>query len=63
METLTVADTGAMVCVAGPKLMNELGLNRGKLATAGKLRDVAGRILNVLGSKLCKLSVGQESTW
>ena len=62
-ETLAVADTGAMVCVAGPGLMQELGLNKGKLATAGALKDVAGRNLNVLGSKLCKLSVGQESTY
>ena len=52
-----------MVCVAGPGLIQELGLNKGKLATAGALKDVAGRHLNVLGEKLCKLSVGQESTW
>ena len=63
IETLAVADTGAMVCVAGPGLMQELGLSKAKLTAPSALKDVAGRSLNVLGAKLCKLSVGQESTY
>ena len=34
-ETITVVDTGAMVCVAGPKLMLALGLSKNKLTKCG----------------------------
>ena len=61
-ETLAVADTGAMVCVAGPTLMRELGLNRNMLVKSGNLSDVAGRAIQVLGQYYRKITLGQEHT-
>ena len=43
--------------------MQELGLSKAQLTAPSSLKDVAGRSLHVLGAKLCKLSVGQESTY
>ena len=48
-QTTAVADTGVMVCVAGPSLMQSLGLKKTRLTKCDNLRDVAGRIIYVHG--------------
>ena len=62
-RTVAIADTGAMVCVAGPSLMQALGLKRAMLTKCKPLRDVAGRIIEVHGSYHCRISVNNEHTY
>ena len=45
-----VADTGAMICVAGLTLLHDLGLHPRRLQTCKGLRDVADKQLQRLGS-------------
>ena len=56
-ETFAVADTGAMVCVAGLKLMLALGLSKNKLTQCGQLKDVAGRPINAFGHFHCRIDL------
>ena len=53
--TQVVPDTGAQVCVAGPKLMGALGIPHSLLKRRGGLRDVANMLLQPLGSATCSV--------
>ena len=57
-----VADTGAMVCVAGPALLNTLGVSHSHLRPVGDLRDVADKRLRCMGSVVCSISTNGAST-
>ena len=48
-QTLAVADTGVMVCEAGPKLFKELRLYKKILTKCGNLKDIADRYIEVWG--------------
>ncbi|KAK8394251.1 hypothetical protein O3P69_006442 [Scylla paramamosain] len=60
--TQVVPDTGAQVCVAGPKLMGALGIPRSLLKRRGGLRDVANVLLRPLGSATCSVQYCGRST-
>ena len=62
VETKVVPDTGAQVCVAGPKLMGALGIPCSLLKRRGGLRDVANVFLQPLGSATCSIQYHGRST-
>ena len=62
-QTLAVADTGAMVCVAGPKLFKELGLNKRILSKCGNLKDVADRYIEVWGYYQCCIELNGHQSY
>ena len=61
-SVLAVADTGAMVCVAGTALISKLQLRTDKLRKCGDLRDVADMRVQCLDSATCHISSGDRST-
>lgn len=61
-SVLAVADTGAMVCVAGAALMSKLQLCTDELRKCRDLRDVADMRVQCLGSATCHISSGDRST-
>ena len=51
-----------IICVAGPELLQSLGLKRQNLIKCGKLRDVADRIIDVWGYCWCYIELeGRQS--
>ena len=61
-SVLALADTGAMVCVAGTALMSKLQLRTDELRKCGDLRDVVDMRIQCLGSTTCHISSGDQST-
>ncbi|KAK8405460.1 hypothetical protein O3P69_001794 [Scylla paramamosain] len=57
-----VADTGAQVCVAGPKLMSLLGLRPALLQRQAGIRDLARILLSSLGAAACHISLPSHTT-
>ncbi|KAK8406335.1 hypothetical protein O3P69_007200 [Scylla paramamosain] len=57
-----VADTGAQVCVAGPKLMSLLGLRPALLQRRAGIRDLARIPLSSLGAAACRISLPSHTT-
>ena len=57
-----VADTGAQVCVAGPKLMSLLGLRPALLQRRAGIRDLARIPLSSLGAAACRISLSGHTT-
>ena len=62
-QVAAVADTGAMVCVAGSSLMQALGLRRARLTKCDNIRDVAGRTIEVYGRYHCQISLNGEHSY
>ena len=62
-QTLAVADTGAMVCVAGPKLFKELGLNKRILTKCGNLKGIADRYIEVWGYYQCRIQLNGHQSY
>ena len=62
-KVAAVADTRAKVCVAGPRLMQALGLRRARLAKCDNIRDVAGRTIEVYGRYHCQISLNGEHSY
>ena len=48
-QTLAVAETGAIICIAGLKLFKDLRLNKRILTKCGNLKDIADRYIEVWG--------------
>ena len=57
-----VADTGAQVCVAGPKLMSLLGLRPALLQRRAGIRDLARIPLSSLAAAACRISLPGHTT-
>ena len=57
-----VADTGAMVCVAGPGLLQALQVPRNALQPVSGLRDVADKHLRCMGATVCSFGAGGKAT-
>ncbi|KAK8381291.1 hypothetical protein O3P69_018401 [Scylla paramamosain] len=57
-----VADTGAQVCVAGPKLMSLLGLRPALLQRRAGIRELARIPLSSLGAAACRISLPSHTT-
>ena len=61
-SVIAIADTGAQVCVAGPRLLARLGLGAAALSQRGNLRDLAHRQLPCLGAISCQIQLAGRTT-
>ena len=60
-SALAVADTGAMVCVAGTALMSKLRIRTGELRECRDLIDVADMRVQCIGYTTCHISSKDQS--
>ena len=62
-QITAVADKGAMVCIAGPRSVQALGLKKTKLTKCDNLRAVAGHIIYVHGYHHCKINLNGNHSY